>query len=76
MSDSVRPHRWQPTRLPSPWDSPGKNTGVGMVTAGLLKAPSAKEKSLTMFYDCTAIKTNILVLYIKTLWEFPWQSSG
>ena len=23
MSDSVRPHRWQPTRLPRPWDSPG-----------------------------------------------------
>ena len=29
MSDSVRHHRWQPTRLPCPWDSPGKNTGVG-----------------------------------------------
>ena len=29
MSDSVRPHRWQPTRLPRPWDSPGKNTRVG-----------------------------------------------
>ena len=29
MSDSVRPHKWQPTRLPRPWDSPGKNTGVG-----------------------------------------------
>ena len=29
MSDSVRPHRRQPTRLPYPWDSPGKNTGVG-----------------------------------------------
>ena len=29
MSDSVRPHRCQPTRLPHPWDSPGKNTGVG-----------------------------------------------
>ena len=29
MSDSVRPHRWQPTRLPGPWASPGKNTGVG-----------------------------------------------
>ena len=28
-SDSVWPHRWQPTRLPRPWDSPGKNTGVG-----------------------------------------------
>ena len=29
MSDSVWPHSWQPTRLPRPWDSPGKNTGVG-----------------------------------------------
>src|SRR5574337_1396266 len=29
MSDSVRPQRRQPTRLPCPWDSPGKNTGVG-----------------------------------------------
>ena len=29
MSDSMQPHRWQPTRLPRPWDSPGKNTGVG-----------------------------------------------
>ena len=29
MSDSVRPHRRQPTRLCRPWDSPGKNTGVG-----------------------------------------------
>ena len=28
VSDSVRPHRWQPTRLPRPWDPPGKNTGV------------------------------------------------
>ena len=29
MSNSVRPHRRQPTRLLCPWDSPGKNTGVG-----------------------------------------------
>ena len=29
MSDSVRPHRRPPTRLLCPWDSPGKNTGVG-----------------------------------------------
>ena len=29
MSDSVPPHRRQPPRLPHPWDSPGKNTGVG-----------------------------------------------
>ena len=26
---TVRPHRRQPTRLPRPWDAPGKNTGVG-----------------------------------------------
>ena len=29
VSDSVQPHRRQPTRLPRPWDSPGKNTGEG-----------------------------------------------
>ena len=29
VSDAVRPHSWQPTRMPRPWDSPGKNTGVG-----------------------------------------------
>ena len=29
MSDSVRPQRQQPTQLRCPWDSPGKNTGVG-----------------------------------------------
>ena len=33
MSDSVRPQRRQPTRLPRRWDSPGKNTGVGGHTA-------------------------------------------
>ena len=29
MPNSVRPHRRQPTRLPDPWDSPDKKTGVG-----------------------------------------------
>ena len=29
QSHSVQPHRRQPTKLPRPWDSPGKNTGVG-----------------------------------------------
>ena len=29
VSDPVRPHRRQPTRLPCPWDSPSKNTGMG-----------------------------------------------
>ena len=26
---TLQPHRWQPTRLPHPWDSPGKSPGVG-----------------------------------------------
>ena len=29
MSNSQRPHGLQPTRLPRPWESPGKSTGVG-----------------------------------------------
>ena len=29
MSDSVRPHRLQPTKLQCPWDTPSKNIGVG-----------------------------------------------
>ena len=32
MSNSTRPHREQPTRLPCPWDSPGKNTGVVVIS--------------------------------------------
>ena len=29
LCPTLRLQRWQPTRLPHPWDSPGKNTGVG-----------------------------------------------
>ena len=43
VSDSVRPHRRQPTRLPRPWDSPGKNTGVGC--RFLLQCMKVKSKS-------------------------------
>ena len=43
MSDSVRPHRRQPTRLPHPWDSPGKNTGVGCYF--LLQCTKVKSES-------------------------------
>ena len=43
MSDSVGPHRLQPTRLPSPWDSPGKNTGVGYHV--LLQCAKVKSES-------------------------------
>ena len=43
MSDSVRPHGRQPTRLPCPWDSPSKNTGVG--GHFLLQCMKAKSES-------------------------------
>ena len=43
MSDSVRPHRRQPTRLPGPLDSPGKNTGVGCYF--LLQCRNVKSES-------------------------------
>ena len=43
MSDSVQPHRRQPIRLPHPWDSPGKNTGVGCHF--LLQCMKVKSKS-------------------------------
>ena len=44
-TDSVRPHRRQPTRLPHPWDSPGKNTGVGCHF--FLQCMKVKVKSLS-----------------------------
>ena len=43
MSNSVRPHRRQPTRLRRPCDSPGKNTGVGCHC--LLRCMKVKSKS-------------------------------
>ena len=43
MSDSVRPQRRQPTRLPRPWDSLGKNTAVGCHF--LLQCMKVKSKS-------------------------------
>ena len=43
MSDSVQPHRQQPTRLRCPWDSPGKNTGV--VCHFLLQCMKVKSES-------------------------------
>ena len=46
MSDSVQPYRRQPTRLPRPWDTPGKNRYADNTT---LIAESEEElKSLLM----------------------------
>ena len=43
VSYSVQPQRQQPTRLPRPWDSPGKNTGVGCLF--LLQCMKVKSES-------------------------------
>ena len=58
MSDSVRPHIWQPTRLRCPWDSPGKNTGVGchfLLQCMKVKSESAALLCLTLCdpMDCS-----------------------
>ena len=54
MSDSVRPHRQQPTRLPHPWDSPGQNTGVGchfLLQCMKMKSESEVAQSCPTLHD-------------------------
>ena len=59
MSDSVRPHRRQPTRLPRPWDSPGKNTGVGchfLLQCMKVKSESEAAQSCPTLSDQTFVE--------------------
>ena len=64
MSDSVRPHRWQPTRLPRPCDSPGKNTGVGCHF--LLQCMKVKSES-EVAQSCPTVVTPWTAAY-----QAPW----
>ena len=59
MSDSVRPHRRQPTRLPRPWDSSGKNTGVGC----------------HFLLQCMKVKSLSRVRLLATPWTAAYQAS-
>ena len=59
MSDSVRPHRQQPTRLPCPWDSPGKSTGVGC----------------HFFLQCMKVKSEVKSLSRVWLFMTPWTTA-
>ena len=69
MSNSVRPHRRQPTRLPHPWDSLGKNTGVGFHF--LLQCMKVKSQSevaqlcptLSDRMDCSPSGTPVHVIF-------------
>ena len=74
MSDSVWPHRWLPTRLPRPWDSQGKNTGVGCHF--LLQCMKVKSES-EVAQSCPTVATPWTAAYqAPPLWDFPGKSTG
>ena len=53
VSDSLRHHRLQPSRLLCPWDSPGKDTGVGCLfpSQGICLDPGSEPRSRTLQAD-------------------------
>ena len=59
MSNSVWPHRRQPARLPRPWDSPGKNTGVGC----------------HFLLQCMKVKVKVKLLSCVRLSATPWTAA-
>ena len=59
MSDFLRPHRWQPSRLRRPWDSPGKNIGVGC----------------HFFLQCMKVKVRLNLLSCVRLFVAPWTAA-
>ena len=75
MSDSVRPHRRQPTRLLRPWDSPGKNTGVGCHF--LLQCTKGKRESDTTLsdpMDCSLLDSSVHGIFQARVLE--WGASA
>ena len=74
MSDSVRPHRRQPTRLPHLWDSPGKNTGVGCHF--LLQCMKEKsERSRSVVSDSLRLH-GLQPTRLLCPWDFPGKNTG
>ena len=74
MPDSVRPHRRQPTRLPCPWDSPGKNTGVGCHF--LLQCMKVKSESEVAQSCPTSRPHGLQPTRLLHAWDFPGKSTG
>ena len=74
VSDSARPHRWQPTRLPHPWDSLGKNTGVGCHF--LLQCMKMKSESEVAQLCPTQRPHGLQPTRLLHPWDFPGQSTG
>ena len=73
VSDSVRPHRRQPTRLPRPWDSPGKNTGVSCHF--LLQCMKMKSESEVAQLCPTQWSHGQQPTRLLHPWKFPGKSS-
>ena len=75
MSDSVLPHRRQPTRLPRPWDSPGKNTGVGchfLLQCMKVKSESEVSQScptLSDRMDCSPPGSSVHGIFHQEYWS-------
>ena len=74
VSDSVWPHRWHPTRLPCPWDSPGKNTGVGCHF--LLQCMKVKSESEVIFVSDSQRPCGPQPTRLLHPWDFPGKSTG
>ena len=74
MSDSVRPHRRQPTRLHHPWDSPGKNTGGGCHF--LLQCVKVKSESEIAQSCLTHQPHGLQPTRLLCPWDFPGKSTG
>ena len=78
----MQPHRWPPTRLLCPWDSPGKNTGVGchFLLQGKRKIstevdiPTTSVNSLLLypFSDCIFRYVGVIILIPHFNWT--WMS--
>ena len=76
MSNSVWPLRRQPTRLPRPWDSPGKNTGVGchfLLQCMKVKSESEVAQSwptLSDLRDCTLPGSSVYGIFQARVLEW------
>ena len=76
MSHSVRPHGLQPTRLLCPWDSPGKNTGVGchfLLQCMKVESESEVAQSCLTFHDpmdCSLPASSIYGIFQATVLEW------
>ena len=76
VADSVRPNRRQPTRLPGPWDSPGKNTGVGVGCHFLLQCMKVKSERSRSVVSHSSQPPGLQPTRLLRPWDFPGKSTG